>query len=244
MFQQAINELKDLRLLGMAEALEDLRGNPASIALGVDDYILKMTGREKHRRDDQRLKRLLRTADLKIPTAVPEDIDYRANRGLDRLVMANLLTCEWIEKDQNLILTGLTGVGKTWLSCSLAQQACRKGLLVRTYRLSRLLEKIETGRGDGTLPKLRDQLGRADLLLLDDLGLNPLTAKARHDLLEVIDDRCGRGSVLITSQLPVDRWYDWVGEPTVADALLDRLVHSAHRIELGGESMRAQRVKH
>ena len=242
MFQQAIDDLRDLRLHGMAEALEDVRTNPAGRPLESENLILRLTGAEKSRRDTLRLNRLLRTADLKVQ-AMPEDIDYRANRGLDREMMADLLTCNWINDHRNLLVTGLTGVGKTWISCALIQQACRKGLTARTYRLSRLLEKFEIGRGDGTLPKLRDQLDGTDVLMLDDLGLNSLTARARHDLFEIIDDRCGKGSVLITSQLPTDRWYDWLGEATVAEAVLDRLFNGSHRIELGGESMRAVRAR-
>jgi DNA replication protein DnaC len=235
--QQIAEMFRQLKLFGMARGLEDLHMNPAALSMSTEEQLVRLIELENHTRDDKRLKRLIRTANFKVEAA-PEDIDFTESRGLDRQVVANLLSCEWIKRLQNTILTGLTGVGKTWLACSFGMQACRKLIPVRYFRLSRLLESIEIARGDGSLPKLRAQMSRTPLLILDDWGLTPLTAKGRHDLLELIDDRSGEGSVLITSQLPIDKWYDWINEPTIADAVLDRLVHSAHKIQVTGESMR------
>lgn len=240
--QQLAEMLRRLGLHGMADKLEDLQLNPVAQGMPVVDQMIQMAESELHSRDNKRLKRLIKAAKFKVQAA-PEDIDYKPSRSLDRQVIGNLLSCEWVTRQQNAILTGLTGVGKTWFACAFGVQACRKGMPVRYFRLARLLEDIEIARGDGSLPKLRAQLRRALLVILDDWGLTPLTAKARHDLLELIDDRSGEGSVLITSQLPVDKWYDWIDEPTVADAILDRLVHSAHRIEFTGESMRKKKAK-
>jgi DNA replication protein DnaC len=226
----------------MAASLEDMQHNPGIQAMPAVDQMIRIAESELNSRDTKRVKRLIKAAKFKVQAA-PEDIDYRPNRSIDRQVVGNLLSCGWIENQQNAILTGLTGVGKTWFGCAFGVQACRKGMPVRYFRLARLLEEFEIARGDGSLPKLRGQLRRALLLILDDWGLTPLSVKARHDLLELIDDRSGEGSVLITSQLPVDKWYDWINEPTVADAILDRLIHSAHRIEFTGESMRKRKAK-
>lgn len=240
--QQVIEMFRQLGLRGMARSLEDLQINPAAQSLPFEDHLRNMAQSENHDRDDKRLKRLIRAANFKMEAA-PEDIDFRESRSLDRQVVSHLLSGEWITRRQNTILTGFTGVGKTWMACALGMQACRKGMAVRYFRLSRLLEGIEIARADGSLPKMRAQLARTPLVILDDWGLTPLTTTGRHDLLELIDDRCGEASVLITSQLPIDKWYDWLSEPTVADAILDRLVHSAHRIEFTGESMRKKKAE-
>ena len=192
---------------------------------------------EIHDRENRRLKRLLKAAKFKV-SACPEDIKYTTRRGLDRQVVTNLTTCDWIQKSLNTIITGPTGVGKTWLACALGQQAARKGFSVMYKRLSRLLEELEIAYGDGSLAKERAKIAKMDLLILDDWALAPVTARGRHELLEIVDDRIGTASIMITSQLPVDQWHEYIGEPTVADAILDRLVHRAHRIELRGESMR------
>jgi DNA replication protein DnaC len=156
--------------------------------------------------------------------------------------LQSLLTCDWIERNQCTLITGPTGVGKTWLACALGNQAARRGFPIQYHRMGRMLEELEIARGDGSLPTLRGRLGRVKLLILDDWGLSPLTPTMRQDLLEIIDDRLGSGALLITSQLPVSGWHEYIGEPTIADAILDRLVHSAHRIELRGESMRKLQV--
>lgn len=239
--QQAAELFRQLGLGGMVGVIEDWQMNPATQSIPRDDLLMKMGLAQIHVNSDRRQKRLIKQAKFKVEAA-PEDIDYRENRSLDREVIGNLLVCEWIKRLQNAIFTGLTGVGKTWLSCAIGMQACRKLIPVRYFRLSRLLEGFEIARGDGTLPKVRARLHSTPLVILDDWGVAPLTPRGRHDLLELIDDRYGERSVLITSQLPVDKWYDWLVEPTVAEAILDRLIHGAHRLEFTGESMRKRRA--
>lgn len=225
----------------MAQALEHQQINAAIQALSFEDRLSMLVDGELHSRDNRRLKRLTRAARMKVGASV-EDIDYRANRGLDKRQLASLANCDWIEHGQHLILTGPTGVGKTWLACAFGHQAIRRGLPVIYYRLPRLLEEFEIARGDGSLPKLRAQLSKAKLLILDDWGLTVLNSRNRQDLLEIVDDRTGGGSLAITSQLPVTQWHDYLGDPTLADAILDRMVHSAHRIEVRGESLRKKPV--
>ena len=177
------------------------------------------------------------------PKCAVEDVDYRNPRGLDRALFQKLAEGEWINAHDNLALIGPTGVGKSWLASALGHKACRDNRSVLYQRVPRLFEALALARGDGRHPRLLRNLGRADLLILDDWGLEPLDAATRHDLLEILEERYGRRSTMITSQLPVDRWHEIIGDPTYADAILDRLVHNAHRIELAGESMRRTRGK-
>ena len=235
--QQTIEKLHMLKLHGMAKWLESQRCSASIQELSFDERILLMVDAEDEDRDQRRLTRYLKSAKLK-HDAYPENIDYRASRQLDRQVVTKLLTCDWIEKSLNAIITGPTGIGKTWLACAFGQQAARKGYTVLYKRLSRLLEELEIAYGDGSLHKLRTRLSKVRLLILDDWALAPLSARGRHELLEIIDDRVKQGSILITSQLPIEQWHDYIGEPTVADAILDRIVHSSHKVELLGESMR------
>jgi DNA replication protein DnaC len=172
-----------------------------------------------------------------------EDIDWRHSRGLDRSVIAALAGGDWLRHGHNVILTGATGLGKTWLACALGQQAARLGFTVLYARAPRLLEELRVAHGDGSFTRRLVQIARIDLLLIDDFAIAPLSAKERNDLLELLDDRVNARSTLITSQLPVKAWHDWVGDPTLADAILDRVVHGAHRITLGGESLRKQKAK-
>jgi len=237
LLQQTLNNLKTLRLHGMAQALEEQRTSSTLQELCFDERFEFMVTAEINDRENRRLTRLLKAAKFKV-SACPEDINYKAHRGLDRQVMANLSSCDWINKSLNTIITGPTGLGKTWIACALGQQAARKGYSVLYKRLSRLLEELEIAYGDGSLVKERAKIAKTDLLILDDWALAPLTTRGRHELLELIDDRIGSGSILITSQLPIDQWHDYIGEPTIADAILDRLVHRAHRIELRGDSLR------
>lgn len=237
LIQQTIEKLEGLKLHGMARWLEHQRSSASAQDLSFDEKVSLMIDAESDDREQRRLARLLKAAKLK-NDACPENIDYRASRQLDRQVVANLLTCDWVEKSLNTILTGPTGVGKTWLACALAQQAARKGFSVLYTRLTRLLEDLEIAYGDGSLHQMRTRLSKVRLLILDDWALAPLSPRGRHELLEIVDDRVKKGSLLITSQLPIDQWHDYIGEPTVADAILDRIVHSSHKIELRGESMR------
>lgn len=193
-------------------------------------------------RENRRLQRLLKDAKFR-ESACVEDINYRPGRGIERSLMASFALCNWIRHGSNLILTGPTGCGKTWLGCALGNQACRQGMTVLFHRLSLLLEDLAISHGDGSFRKRLNQLAKVDLLILDDFGMAALNAIGRNDLLEVIDQRSGRRSTLITSQLPVDHWHEYLsgGNRTMADAILDRLVTGAHRIELKGESMRKGR---
>ena len=237
LLQDTMAKLNALKLYGLVTAYEEQRLNSSTQELSFDERIGLLIDAEITDRDSRRLTRLLKSAKLK-ENACPEDIDYSAPRGLDRQVITTLSTCDWIEKSLNTIITGPTGVGKTWLSCAFGQLAARQGYSVLYKRLSRLLEELEIAYGDGSLLKLRARLGKVDLLILDDWALAPLSSRGRHELLEIIDDRIRAGSIMITSQLPVNQWHDYIGEPTVADAILDRLVHRAHLIELKGESLR------
>jgi DNA replication protein DnaC len=200
--------------------------------------------RERLYRDNQRRSRLLRGAHLKVTEASIEDISYKAARGLDKRQIATLATGEWIRRSQNILITGATGSGKTWISCALAQQACRQGASVTYWRVSRLIEELRVSHGDGSYIKLLKSISKTSLIVLDDFGLTALSAQDRTDMLEILDDRLNTGSTLIASQLPVDTWHAYLGEPTLADAILDRIVHTSHRIDLKvpGDSMRKPRT--
>ena len=236
-----IDRLRDLGLIGMIHALEEQRRQPDSMQLTFEDRLAILVDREVLERDNKRLKTRLRFAGLR-QMASPEDVDYRAHRGLDRGLFQRLAQGEWIERQQNLLITGPTGVGKTWIACALGHRACRDNRSVLYERVPRMLEGLGLARGDGRYARMLKSLARVQVLILDDWGLTPLTAEQRRDLLEIIDDRHGRTSTVVTSQLPIDNWHAHIGDPTIADAVLDRLVHSAHRLELKGESLRKLRA--
>jgi len=237
----SLDRLRAMRLAPLAEAIAHQLGNPDYQALSFEERVVVAVDKLCEHQEGRRLERGLKQAKLKVNAAL-EGIDYRPGRGLDRSLIASLGDCAWVGKSANVIVTGPTGVGKTHLGCALAQQAVRKGFTAKYLRLPRLLEDLEIAHQDGSLAKQRAALARIDLLILDDWAVAPLTPRGRQDLLELVDDRVGSGSVLITSQLPVDQWHAFIGDPTIADAILDRLVHSAHRIELGGESMRKRKA--
>jgi DNA replication protein DnaC len=237
-----LDQLHALGLHGMAAAFTELDANRETESLGHGEWLALLLDREASWRQDKRFAARLRHAKLRQQACV-EDIDYRNPRGLDRLLFQKLVEGEWINAHDNLALTGPTGAGKSWLASALGHKACRDNRSVLYQRVPRLFEDLALARGDGRHQRLLRSLGRADLLILDDWGLEPLDAVARHDLLEIIEERYGRRSTIITSQLPIDRWHEIIGDPTYADAILDRLIHNAHRIELSGESMRRSKAK-
>jgi len=236
--------LNRLKLPGMVAAFSQQLDQPDTHSLSFEERLALLVDRELTYRGDRRLQRLLQLARLR-QSACVEDIDYKHKRGLERSQISTLVSCDWVRSGQNLHITGPTGTGKSWLACAFGHQACRQGLGVRYERLPRLLEQLRVARGDGSYQKRLTSLAKSDLLILDDFGLKPLSQGERHDLLEVIEDRHARHSTLITSQLPIAHWHQYLGQddPTVADALLDRLLSQAHRLELKGESMRKQKQK-
>ena len=237
LINQTLEHLRNLKLTAMAQALEEQMEQLRSFDLSFEERLSLLVMHEITDRENRRLQRLLKTARLK-QSACIEDIDYRHPRGLDKSMMATLASTDWIRRGANVHLTGQTGTGKSWLACALGQTACRQGLPVRYERVPRLLENLRLSRGDGSYGKKLQQIAKVDLLILDDFGLKPLTAPEKHDLLEIIEDRHGLRSTLVTSQLPIKTWHEYLGDPTVADALLDRLLNNAHRLELRGESLR------
>ena len=235
--QHTLDKLYQLRLTGMAAALEQQLAQPAIQELSFEERFGLLLDQEILYRDNRRLSRLLKAAKLRVGACV-EDIDYRHPRGLDRPFMSTLASCQWIQHHQNLTITGPTGSGKTWLACALGHQACRQGLSVRYFRLPRLFETLRIAHGDGSYPRLMNQLAKTDLIILDDWGLQKMAAAQRNDLMEVIEDRHGLRATLIAGQLPLEHWHEYIGEATLADAILDRLLHNAHRLPLKGDSLR------
>jgi DNA replication protein DnaC len=238
MLQPTLNQLRDLKLDGMARALEEQATQSAMASLSFEERFALLIDRENAWRDSRRIARLLRLAKLKHANACLEDVDYRPGRGVDKRQIATLANCDWLRQGHNVLLIGATGLGKTWLACALAQAACRQGFSAFYVRLPRLFEELRIAHADGSFSRKLAQLARTDLIVLDDWGLTAPQPTERADLLELLDDRVGTKSTIVTSQLPVDQWHAYLGDPTLADAILDRLIHSAHRITLRGESMR------
>lgn len=235
--QQTIEKLHILGLIGMLEAFHEQLQQPDLDPLSFEERFGLIVERQWAWKENRRLERYLKNARLKLNACV-EDIDYKAPRGIDRSVLMRLIGCEWIRKHQNVIVTGPTGVGKTFIACALANKACREGYRSFYIRSPKFSYQLALGRGDGSYGKTITKLAKAHLLVLDDLGLAPMTDTERRDLLEVIEERHGHASTIVTSQLPVDHWHEQIGDPTIADAILDRLVHNAHKINLKGGSLR------
>jgi DNA replication protein DnaC len=233
--------LRAVGMAAMADAFLEMQSNSDAASLAREDWLGLLLDREATARDNKRLARRLGQARLR-QNAVVEDTDFRAPRGLDRVLFHKLAGCDWIRQSQHLVISGPTGVGKSWLACALGHKACREGFSVLYRRASRLFAELATARGEGRLPRMLATLERTKLLIIDDWGPEPLTAEQRRDLLEIADDRYEKGSLLVTSQVPVSRWHELVGDPTIGDALLDRIVHRAHRIELKGPSLRKRQA--
>jgi DNA replication protein DnaC len=232
-----LDRLRELGLDGMAKGFRDLAANPESRALEHAEWLGLLVDQEVTLRQQKRFEARTRTAKLR-QAATAEDVDFRKPRGLDRTLFLHLASCDWIREHRHCLITGACGTGKSFIACALGDRACRENLSVLYQRSSRLFGALALARGDGRYARLMRQLARVNLLNLDDWGPEPLTAEQRRDLLEIVEDRYNRGSLIITSQVPVDRWYEIVGDPTLADAILDRLVHNSHRIALTGKSRR------
>jgi DNA replication protein DnaC len=234
--------LVTLGLAGMAKALEEQRRQPDVAALAFEERLALLVDREAIERENKRLGSRLKSAGLR-QTAIVEDTDMKVARGLDKTLFAKLIAGDWITRHQNLAIIGKTGLGKSWLACALGHKACRDDRSVLYHRVPRLFDALALARGDGRHARLLKILSRVDLLILDDWGLAPVTLDQARDLLEIVDDRHGRGSTIVTSQLPIEHWHEMIPNPTIADAILDRLVHNAHRLFLNGESIRKAAAK-
>lgn len=232
-----LEKLTSLRLSGMAAALQEQWEIDGIKDMSFEERLGLLVDREAVVRETRRLQTRLRKAKLR-QNACIEDINFRHPRGLDKSLIARLADCQWIRKHQNLIITGPTGVGKSYLACAFAQKGCREGYSAVYLRISRLFEDLSLARGDGRYIKILQTFAKTDLLVLDDYGLSKLNQEQRHDFLEIVEDRHDLKSTLVTSQLPVEHWHEQIGDPTLADAILDRLIHNAHIINLKGGSMR------
>ncbi len=235
--QQTFDKLHDLRLKGMAQAYHDQLERVDTSGLSFDERFALVVDHEWHLRRQRKVSRRVKEAKLK-QSAYIEDINFRHPRGLNKQVMLDLATCNWVKARKNVILTGPTGLGKTWIANALCEKACREGFTARYARVPMLAYEVSIARADGSLVAYLKKLAKTDLLVLDDWGLTPLAGQAQHDLLEIVDDRVGTGSTIVTSQLPTAVWHDTVADASVADALLDRLLGSATKIEMKGESLR------
>jgi DNA replication protein DnaC len=236
--EPTLDKMKTLRLDAMAEAWLGQQRDPEAGSLAFDERLGLLVDAEWLHRENKRLARNLKEAKLRFPGACIEDIDYPAKRALDRSMIRHLATCVWVKEHLNVVVTGATGTGKSYIACALAQQACRVGYRALYRRASRLYDELVLARADGTYARVLSRTAKIDVLVIDDWGLAPLKAHERQDLLEVLEDRHGNRSTIFASQLPVSHFHETIGEPTIADAICERLLHNAHRIALKGPSRR------
>ena len=237
LYPQTIEQLHKLRLQGMIKSIEEQNHIPQLNQMSFDERFALMVDREMLHRNTKQTNRRLKTAKLKYPKALPEDINWNKKRGLDKKEIINLLSCQWIVNHQNIILSGKTGSGKTWLSCALSHKACLEGFSVRFIRFPRLPGELNSAKADGTFEKYLNKLAKIDVLIFDDWGQN-LSDELRRDFMEIIEDRCDSGSTIFTSQTPPKNWHDVIGEPSTADSIMDRIIHKSHILELSGDSLR------
>jgi len=237
-----IDKLNSMRLTGMAKGFRAQIESTEIHSLPFEDRLALIVDMEFMEREKRQLATRLKNARLRQNAAL-EDLDTKASRGIDRALLASLSTCQWVKKNHNLLITGPTGIGKTWLSCALSHTACRLGITSVYHRLPTLMQDLDLARNDGRYIKIMRSLAKAELLILDDWGIAPLSSEQLRDLLEIIDERYHKASTLITSQLPIANWHEALSDPTMADAILDRLMHNAYKMELDGDSMRKLRSK-
>jgi DNA replication protein DnaC len=238
--EPTIEKLYAMKLNGMAEAFTEQLKKPDITELSFEDRFAMLVDRQWTWKENRRMKRFLSNAKFKINGCI-EDIDYRTPRGLDKSLVMKLAGCDWIQNAHNVIITGPTGVGKTYLACALGNRACRMGYSAYYLRIQKLFQDLTIAKGDGIYPKIMKKILKAKVLILDDLGLAPMNAQERRDLLEVVEDRHGLASTIVAAQVPIENWHENIRDPTIADAVLDRLVHNAYKINLKGESMRKLR---
>ncbi|KKB60920.1 ATPase AAA [Robbsia andropogonis] len=243
MMHTTLTQLRALKLDGLADALQDQMTQPGMTDMSFEERMALLVDREIHARNDRKLARLLKQARLKYGQATIEDIDSRPSKGVDRRAVLSLALGDWVSAGHSVLITGATGAGKSWLACALAQYACRRGYSALYQRVPRLQEELRIRHGSGVFGKWLLQLAKTDVLLLDDWGMGTIDSATRSDLLEIIDDRAGTRATIITSQLPIEHWHAWIGDATIADAILDRIMQRNHRFTLSGDSLRQGGVK-
>ena len=243
MMHTTLAQLRTLKLDGLATGLEEQLSQSGMAAMSFEERLALLIDREVHARNDRKLERLLKQARLKYPQAAIEDIDARPARGVDRRTVMSLALGDWVTAGHSILITGPTGAGKSWLACALAQYACRRGHSALYQRVPRLQEELRIRHGSGVFGRWLAQLAKTDVLVLDDWGMGAIDNATRSDLLEIIDDRAATKATIITSQLPIEHWHAWIGDATIADAILDRIMQRNHRLTLTGDSLRQEKPK-